>query len=308
MAITWTKRASEIWRDYVTDGVPASGANQVYKPDVRAHLLQLEDEIDRQRVRLSADTTFYVHTSGTDSLTKGLSTGAGAFRTIQYAVNFVRDWVDANSYKIVVQVADGTWSEAVVLYDVMGLDHGGYLQRQLCIRGNVASPSSCVINSGVPCFKSINSQAGWVIEGFRMTGLGGVQADGNSFIYIGANQFQTTQYHVSATYRSIIEFVAGSSIGFSCGFPWLADFQSHIIVVSGSTFTLYNPAPAWANAFAYARHGSVIAAAGAVFSGMGAATGQRYFAAEGSAIDSGGGGANFFPGSVAGTSATGYYT
>jgi hypothetical protein len=40
----------------------------------------------------------------------------------------------------------------------------------------------------------------------------------------------------------------------------------------------------------------------------GSATGQRYIAQKGGCIETFGGGANFFPGNVAGNSSTGYYS
>lgn len=42
----FTKLAAEIWRNYVTDGVPSSGANKVNKADVRAYLTEMEAAVD----------------------------------------------------------------------------------------------------------------------------------------------------------------------------------------------------------------------------------------------------------------------
>ena len=68
----------------------------------------------------------------------------------------------------------------------------------------------------------------------------------------------------------------------------------------------------WATACCYALNGGVFGQAGAgglTFSlgAAGSATGPRYLAVRGGVIDSLGGGANVFPGSVAGTAPTGYY-
>jgi hypothetical protein len=65
---------------------------------------------------------------------------------------------------------------------------------------------------------------------------------------------------------------------------------------------------AYSTATVLAKNSSAIKSYSTVFSGSYASvTGTRYTASNGSTIDTNGGGANYFPGSVAGGAATGYY-
>jgi hypothetical protein len=61
--------------------------------------------------------------------------------------------------------------------------------------------------------------------------------------------------------------------------------------------------PAFATAFAYASIAGIQAWNGTTFSGS--ATGPRYSVAGNSVVNTAGGGANFFPGNAAGSTATG---
>jgi hypothetical protein len=54
--MSFNKVGSEIWRDYVTDGVPASGAHNVAKPDMRAWMLEVESASSIIRLRDTDDS------------------------------------------------------------------------------------------------------------------------------------------------------------------------------------------------------------------------------------------------------------
>jgi hypothetical protein len=64
---------------------------------------------------------------------------------------------------------------------------------------------------------------------------------------------------------------------------------------------------AFSTCFAYVDGASLIAMSQTTFSGTGV-TGRRYIATNGGYINGTAGNINFFPGSIAGTSTTGYYT
>ncbi|AYO83568.1 hypothetical protein EBB05_15695 [Methylobacterium brachiatum] len=73
-------------------------------------------------------------------------------------------------------------------------------------------------------------------------------------------------------------------------------------IVIGGVVTM-NSAPNFTQTFANALSGVIQAASGAGF--IGSATGTRYYSAANGIINTNGGGANFFPGSVAGSTALG---
>lgn len=54
MSTNFAELAAQIFRDYVTDGVPASGANTPKKSEVRAYLATVETAL---LARLSSDVT-----------------------------------------------------------------------------------------------------------------------------------------------------------------------------------------------------------------------------------------------------------
>lgn len=53
-----TKTAAEIFRDDVTDGVPASGPNPPSKPDIRQYLLEIETALGLQEAVVSDQIQF----------------------------------------------------------------------------------------------------------------------------------------------------------------------------------------------------------------------------------------------------------
>ena len=63
-----------------------------------------------QRIRFTADTNFYIDPNlGTDSPEKGLSTGAGAFKSLQYALNTVANNYDLNGFRPTFWYPAGTF-------------------------------------------------------------------------------------------------------------------------------------------------------------------------------------------------------
>lgn len=53
-----TKTAAEIFRDYVTDGLPASGANPPNKADIRQYLLEIETALALQEAVVADEIAF----------------------------------------------------------------------------------------------------------------------------------------------------------------------------------------------------------------------------------------------------------
>lgn len=50
------KTAAEVWRDYATDGVAASGVHEPRKSDIRAYLGEIETAVALIETALVADT------------------------------------------------------------------------------------------------------------------------------------------------------------------------------------------------------------------------------------------------------------
>lgn len=72
--MAFTNPGSTIWRDYVTDGVPASGANEPYKPDIRAWAAEVETQLSGDTARVGMPYKYAAST------TTNADPGAGYFR------------------------------------------------------------------------------------------------------------------------------------------------------------------------------------------------------------------------------------
>lgn len=76
----FSKLFAEVWRDYATDGVPASGAHDPIKADIRAWALLVEQQVqlasvlDADRAGSDVSTAQAVFGSGADELTLAADT------------------------------------------------------------------------------------------------------------------------------------------------------------------------------------------------------------------------------------------
>lgn len=97
MTITWTKQAAELFRDYITDGVPLSGLWKPHKPNIRTWGGQIEDALDDHEallVALGARPIFRAHLNGTNQ--------SGVANNVYTDVQFSAVDYDVNGYFDVV--------------------------------------------------------------------------------------------------------------------------------------------------------------------------------------------------------------
>ena len=92
------------------------------------------------REKLSADRTYYVRTNGSDSNNGLANTAGGAFLTIQHACD-VSAALDTSIYNVTIQVADGTYVEAINISDLHG-------SGTISITGNTSTPANAVVDGG----------------------------------------------------------------------------------------------------------------------------------------------------------------
>lgn len=270
----------------------------------RTQLFQALGRLTRRR--LSAPTTFYVSTTGSDA-NDGL-TQATAFASPQHAYEFIRDHIDTNGFQTTIQMADGTYSAMALNFPVVG--------PAPIVRGNVSDPSKVIINNANGAAVGCGLGAYIGVDSFTVQGGGGQVGDYGA---IGAG--------LSVSNGGII-FQSNMHFG-PCGFAHMASFFSGVISMGsvGKNYTIAGPAqihmyggggyiatadaaitivgtPAFAIAFAFAGGGaSQMDAWGCTFSG--AATGMRYNVTNNACVNVKGAGANYFPGSTAGVVATG---
>jgi hypothetical protein len=257
---------------------------------------------DGGRPTLTANRTYYVATTGSDS-NDGLTAGT-AFLTLQKAWNAVAA-LDLSIYNVTIQVADGTYTSGI---SMAAAPVGG---ASITIQGNPTVPANCHLNvSGHVININAPLPCGMIVNGFKMT------PTGSGFSGIIVNQPGiVTAINIEAAGGSTGGFagfyyaaVQGAKINISTGQAISGNLSCYVEAVGGVvqffgiTVTLTGT-PAFSWQFATATRMGYIFAGGVTFSGEG--TGRRYSVSENSVLSTGGGGASFFPGDVAGSAVNG---
>lgn len=246
------------------------------------------------RERLTAPRAYYVRADGSDSNT-GLGNTAGtAFLTIQKAINTIAS-IDLNIYDCGINVGPGTYTGPVVVNKPFIGSGNVYLS------GDTTTPSNVVLNVSGNCITTINGAA-INVQGFKFISTGAaLLAQSLSILRTtGKNEFGACVFHGYADNARLEavspEVISGNSTGshYYC--------VSHgVIYCQGASWT-FSGTPN-VSVFAWAPLGGLIYAFSNSVSGT--CTGQRYNATVNSIITSNGGGASYFPGSTAGSTATG---
>lgn len=252
------------------------------------------------RERVSSNRTYYVATTGSDSNT-GLSVGV-PFLTIQKALEVITDTLTIDEgVTVTVQLATGTYTlaSAVTLPPFLGAG-------AVVVSGDTATPGNVIITSSA---LSVQFQAlfqyDYTVQGMRFQASGGTPialfANGG-YIKFGNVEFNTGLLaHVYATLNGKAIATANYSIIGGANYHYVGDKHGVVDIVS-RTVTVTGT-PAFSGAFALAQHLGIIRSVSSTYSGS--ATGQRYFAQMNGVINVEGGGTSVFPGSIAGSTATG---
>lgn len=250
---------------------------------------------------LTANRTYYVRTDGNDSNTGLTNSSGGAFLTIQRAIDAVT-LLDLSNYDVTIQIADGTYDGAVVA----SREWRG--RGNVTLLGNTTTPANVVVkNTSGSAIQALDG-ARLTISGMELqsTGGHGIVAATQGVITIGEGiRFGTcTFYQISAhSYGEVFGYVPYSIVG-GASSHMVADRHGTIQVISVTVTLTGTPAFTY---FAYATISGVLSTNGITYSGS--ATGTRYSISLNAVAYTNGGGANYFPGSIAGSTATGgqYY-
>lgn len=251
------------------------------------------------RVALTGNRTYYVRTDGNDSNTGLVNTAGGAFLTIQHAVDVV-SMLDLSIYVATVQVADGTYTGAVSIANLIGSTGS-----KLTIQGNSGTPANVLISTtGVDAFHIVKGAVLIEIKDLKITTTTDgycIYTDG-AFVNFSNLVFGTSATSDVAVYNFGLVVVTGN-------FTIAGNAVRHATVgihghydITNLTITLTGT-PAFSDAFIAASVLASVRALSDTFSGS--ATGVRYKVDTNGVIDTGGGGANYFPGDSAGTTSTG---
>lgn len=257
------------------------------------------------RELVAAARTYFVRTDGSNTNDGLTNSAGGAFLTLQFAMDLINSRLDLGGNTITIQA--GQASQTWPAFHIKGWVGGGMVVLHLN-GGTITSGSDYPISSveSFPTFKIQNMTVTSTSASFF---CGAVSVFHAGTLLVGAScvfgSVDTTSAHLYAG-------VAGAAIIFTASWTVSGSAVAHIQIFYPSALISQNVSslvctvsgtPAFGTAFALAAHPGVIRFYSLTFSG--AATGKRYDASLNAVIDSGGGGATFFPGNVTGTTATG---
>lgn len=259
--------------------------------DMRAAIQAL---LSTLRKPLTAELTLYVQTTGSDTNNGLANTPAGAFKTIQAAVFAALYSYDAGRYKITIQVGDGRHA---------GFAVGRAPGVAIDVIGNLLNPAACIIDGAAAAAVQSRNGSALTLMGFRILSAtgDGLLADDRSTIAFDKCEFGCGGSAIVASQSSsILCFGQFGIVGGGQNFMVAA--SNSTVNITGAVVTL-SGTPNFSQYFAWGNNG-FIGVFGVTFRGTGA-TGVRYNADVTGLVFTGAAGANFLPGSIAGSTSTG---
>lgn len=261
----------------------------------------------RTRIRLTAPIVYYVSPTGSDIANTGL-TPASPLQSVQQAYNALAYFYDFNGFQATIQLAAGTYSLAGGHLVAHGPIPGQSLP--VILLGNTSAPTGVVLQSTAAHTLSVSLGAYISASGLRLIAGGGGSAvnvdTAGAFTCGAALDFNNCSgSHIVATHGGLVN--AGAN-----NYTISANAQVHInasscgtINIGGGNTVTISGTPTFGVAFADASLGGVIDSNTATSPYAGTTGGTRYLASMNAVIATNGGGASFFPGSVAGSVLTG---
>ena len=260
-----------------------------------APLVSIREGAGAQREVLLAARTYYVRSDGSNNNSGLVNSASGAFLTLQKAADTIGS-LDLGIYTATIQIGTAA-TYAGATFD--GRHVGGF-GSSVQLRGDTASPGSYVISSVI----TVKNGAALTLSGIDFTtSSDGLVADKAASVVIdGATIFGVcTDSHMVAKNQGNIEVTSNytvdggtgnSHMRVDLGGSWLGN--SITVTVSGTPNITY---------FAVGADAASLRAQGNTYSGS--ATGTRYYISGNAVVNTNLAGANYFPGDVAGSTATG---
>lgn len=255
----------------------------------------------QSRELLTAARTYYVRTDGNDNNSGLENNAAGAFLTIQKAIDIASSF-DLANFDVTVNVADGTYANAILLKPTTG-------SGTISIVGNIATPANVVLSVTNSNLVTGYSECRYSFTGveFRTTTSGNaIYVYNGTKVSLGVVRFgamTTSGIHVHAIGQGTsVTMSSNYTIASGCAAHVYAENGAYITLTPGITVTI-SGTPAFSTAFAVSTRFSAVLAFSVTFSG--AATGVRYIVSRLGLIDVNGAGASYLPGDSSGSSSSG---
>ncbi len=249
---------------------------------------------------LTANRTYYVRADGSDSNNGLADSSGGGLLTPQKAFDTACT-IDLNGFTVTISIGSGSF-EGITF-------NKAWVGGNITIVGAGAANTTIASTNGIAAFYVSAPAPGVIrIDNMKITNSvgGGVRLDASSRFLCGAGlEFGTcvASHVLAAAPGSFLSMIANYTISGGSIYHLNAQFLGYIRA-TGITVTLTGT-PAFSIAYANASNMGAMLCSGS-FSGS--ATGPRYAALQGGGINTGGAGANFFPGNSSGTATSpGWY-
>lgn len=248
---------------------------------------------------LAADRTYYVRADGSDTNNGLADNAAGAFLTIAKAISAAVA-IDPSTYNVIIQLQDGTWPAGPSMSTPM------LNNKTLTLQGNLSTPASCVIE-GATSVSASGAGVSLNLTGLSLNGsLLGINCSSGATVGIGAG----VVFGAASSQAHMRTNGPGSTININANYSVTAGSARHFYASPNGFINCFNRTITlsgtlnFSTAFTFADRGALISTNASTFTG-GTITGKRYDAQTNAVIYTGGGGASHYPGSIAGTTATG---
>lgn len=252
--------------------------------------------VDRTtRERLTADRTYYVATTGSDS-NNGLTVGT-PFLTVQKAIDVCASTLDFGGYTVTVSVAAGTYSGQITYKAMVGMaSYNGFAIQGAGTTTIFNYAGTVVIASGPNILGTLRNCL--VAPGSSHVG---VNLSVRSFLNLDGVNFGACVYFMAVSSGAALRIASNWGFQASATVGIFASTNAVVMAEGFGTCTITN-SPSFANAFLYAENGAAIRINGNTWSG--AATGGKYNITNNSTVFVNGAGDNYLPGTAGNYSKT----
>ena len=256
-------------------------------------------------VRLATDLTLYVATTGNDS-NDGL-TAATPLRTVQGALNKVSTSYNLGEHTVTISVAEGTYTESVALPK--------YQASIGLIKIIGAGVDKTVVGGAGSGAMSLSFDAVYIVQSLTLTADKGIGDTPRCLLATsGSITCSNVKFVLPASATGpypvcIYSYGSGQiNLGGNDGLPLIlsiASAMAALFAIGGGKITINNPLTITATMLgqcAYAVNSGVISRNQTTMPAIsGAVTGARYQSSVNGVINTSGGGASYFPGTIAGS-------
>ena len=293
--ITWTAHGRSVGDNVLlttTGALPTNFATGV--------VYYVKTVVDANNITVatsSSGTAVSAGSAGSGTHTANL---VSAFLTVQKAIDVVAS-LDISIFNVTIQAGAGTYTAGVSLV-------GPWVGTgTVTLLGDAATPTNVIISTTNAGCISLSNGARLTLAGFKLqtttSGTAVSVTNGANLTISGSmNYGAAATYQISADNNGGVIINSNYTISGGAFYHYNATSGGFISAVSIGTITV-SGTPAFGIQFAYASRTGKIQAHLNTYSGS--ATGTRYLADSNGVIFTNGGGASYFPGNAAGSTATG---